>query len=78
MDKWSEKWNNNGWLSCKNQPVKNKELIQEVLRLRKLLVSKRSKVYIVKVDREDNARADALANQGCRMDSDSDSGYITL
>lgn len=30
-DKWYEKWEHNGWRTSKNEPVKNKELWQDIL-----------------------------------------------
>lgn len=35
ITKWSDKWCKNGWVNSKKEPVKNKELIQEILELQK-------------------------------------------
>lgn len=34
IDKWSKSWIKNGWKNSKNEEVKNKELIQEIINLR--------------------------------------------
>jgi ribonuclease HI len=34
IDKWSKNWSKNGWKNSKNEEVKNKELIQDILTLR--------------------------------------------
>lgn len=59
-DRWYERWERNGWVNAKKQPVQNRELWEELLRL-----SRRHQVTFRKVkghagDRH-NDRADALA-----------------
>lgn len=73
MGAWSEKWARNGWLTNKKRPVKNRALIEEALRLRRILVSMRSEIHITHISRIDNDEADSLANQGCWMDLESES-----
>jgi ribonuclease HI len=39
IDKWSKNWIKNGWKNSKNEEVKNKELIQDILTLRESINS---------------------------------------
>lgn len=59
-DRWYERWERNGWINAKKQPVLNRDLWQELLRL-----NRRHSVTFKKVkghaDDELNNRADALA-----------------
>lgn len=37
IEKWSKNWIKNGWINSKKEPVKNKELIQEILEFKKTI-----------------------------------------
>ncbi len=59
-DRWYKRWERNGWVNARKEPVQNRELWEELLRL-----SRRHRVTFRKVKghagNEHNARADALA-----------------
>lgn len=63
MTEWINGWVRKNWVNASRQPVKNKELWQELLRLRDL-----HKIKWIWVrghnGHPENERADALANQG--------------
>ena len=63
MTEWVNGWVRKNWVTSSKQPVKNKELWQELLRL-----SERHKIKWVWVrghnGHPENERADALANEG--------------
>jgi ribonuclease HI len=40
IEKWSKAWQKNNWKTAKNEPVKNMEIIQDILRLKDLIVDK--------------------------------------
>jgi ribonuclease HI len=65
LDDWIDNWKSNGWLTSKEKPVKNKELIEEVERLLSRLrkAHKISLVHIgnTKADKEGRAQATLLA-----------------
>lgn len=60
--KWIDNWVRNGWKTANKEPVKNKELWEELIKLIKF-----HKVTFIKVkghsDNEFNNRCDALANE---------------
>lgn len=39
IDKWSKSWSKNGWKNSKGQDIKNKELIQDILKLKESIHS---------------------------------------
>ncbi|NPV27086.1 MAG: ribonuclease HI [Firmicutes bacterium] len=59
---WIEKWQKNNWLTSTREPVKNRELWEEIIRLTHV-----HQIHWHKVkghaDNEENNRADELANQ---------------
>jgi ribonuclease HI len=40
IEKWSKTWQKNDWKTAKNEPVKNMEIIQDILRLKNLIHDK--------------------------------------
>jgi len=78
----NEKWERNGWLNAKGQPVVNQDLIRKALSLI-AEIEEHGQVMFFKVPREENEEADSLAKQACveagsmhsDSDSDSDSDY---
>lgn len=40
IEKWSKNWQKNDWKTAKNEPVKNMEIIQDILRLKDLILAK--------------------------------------
>ncbi|RJX21368.1 MAG: ribonuclease HI [Desulforudis sp.] len=61
-DRWYERWDRNGWVNAKKQPVQNRDLWQELISL-----AGRHQVRFVKTkghsNDELNNRADALARE---------------
>ncbi len=63
LTEWWYNWEKNGWKNSKNEPVKNKDLIQSILELSKNRDIKYAHVYGHNGDKY-NEIADKLANQG--------------
>lgn len=65
QQKWLDKWQRNGWLNAKKQPVENQDLWKRLLAL-----TKEHQVHWVKVeghsDDEFNERCDYLAKQAIK------------
>lgn len=65
QQKWLEKWQHNGWINSKKEPVANKDLWQQLLRL-----TAKNKVQIIKVKGHSghvyNERCDELARQAIK------------
>lgn len=63
---WIKKWKNNGWMTTKKEPVKNKELWLTILTL-----MQKHKVQFKHVFGHTgiilNEKADELANRGCKF-----------
>lgn len=68
-DRWYERWQRNGWVNAKKQPVQNRDLWERLVAL-----AARYNVRFVKTkghaDDELNNRADALARQAVRVGGD--------
>lgn len=65
-DRWYERWERNGWVNAKKEPVQNRELWEELLRLVRLHRISFRKVKGHAGD-EHNERADALARAALRQ-----------
>lgn len=65
--KWYEKWETNGWLTSKKEPVLNKEIWEEILDFIRVLKERKCTVDFVKIKGHTgnygNEQADALARK---------------
>ena len=64
LNEWARHWATNGWRTSTRQPVKNKEMIQEIIAAREACACP---IELVHVRRERNVGADALAVAGARL-----------
>lgn len=68
IETYGDRWRKNGWLTAKLEPVKNAEVIEEILTARDALIAKGVKIKFVKVkghaDDLGNNTADYLATIG--------------
>ncbi|KAJ6590487.1 ribonuclease H-like domain-containing protein [Mycena vulgaris] len=79
MTVWIDKWRRNGWVAEGGGDVKNRDLIEEVQRLKFLIEESFSggRVVFKWVKREENQMADGYANEGCNLAEEGKPGFLS-
>ncbi|KAG5372113.1 Ribonuclease H [Yarrowia sp. C11] len=72
LTEWAPTWQQNGWRNNGGFPVKNQEILQDLLRLKSILASRNIRLKKVKAhsDCEGNKQADRLAKEAMMMSED--------